>query len=285
MGVLACLLVGLLPGCSGGSGKADGGGSSSAAATITASTGGEVKLSGGFVLTVPAGALSAQSRVAVTSSEAPADLPLAASVGHVYDVDLGGASLRASATVIVPVQSSGLPAGAALTDVFLAPYDQATASWEPLASKVDASAGTVSVSVDHLSKLQAFAAKVEAAAAGFLDFYTKGLQAVGIRAAPPTCASPPPAGVTFTLVPKSTAGTGITVPAGNFVHLVLGCADSIAGDKVKVKIANNRSYAQLLVPDQGVQVSIDHVDNGSVSETLAKAVGGLKFQAAIPASL
>lgn len=275
--VVACVVVGLVPACSGGSGKANGGRSSSAAATITPSTGGAVKLGSGFVLEVPAGALSAQSRVAVTATIVPTDLPLAASEGPAYDVDLGGASLRAPATVTVPVQSSGLPPGAALADVFLARYNQASSSWEPLASKVDTSAGTVSASVDHFSKLQAFSAKVKAAATAFLDFYAKGLQAVGIRAAPPSCASPPPGGVTFSLVAKLTAngGPSTTVPAGNLVHLVLGCADSIAGDKVKVKIANNRSYAQILVYAQSVQVSVDHVDNGGVSETLAKAINGL----------
>jgi hypothetical protein len=274
--VFASLVVGLLPACSGGSAKPTISESSSAVVVINPSTGGTLKLGSGFVLEVPAGALSAQSRVAVTASDALADLPLAASVGPAYDVDLGGASLRNPATVTIPVQSSGLPAGAAPADVFLARYDQASASWEPLASKVDATAGTISASVDHFSKLQAFAAKVKAAAAAFLDLYTKGLQAVGIRAAPPTCASPPPAGVTFSLVPKSLAkAPSVTVPAANLVHLVLGCADAIAGDQVKVKVANNRSYAQLLVPGQGVQVSVDHVDNGSVSETLGKAIGAL----------
>lgn len=114
---------------------------------------------------------------------------------------------------------------------------------------------------------------MKAAAAPLLDLYTKGLQVVGVRTAPPTCTTPAPAGVTFTLVPKALANSGpTTIPAGNLVHLVLGCPESLSGDQVKVKIVNNRSYAQLLSPRQGLQLSIDRVDHGSVSDTLGAAI-------------
>lgn len=261
----------LLSGC-GGSDRS-GTKASSGSATITPSSGGAVKLSG-FVLDIPRGAMSTEARVSVGQSTKPVDLPLAASVGPAFDVDLGGATLRTPATVTVSIDRSALPAGTALADVVLARYDTSAATWEPLPSKADNKAGTVTATVDHFSGVQPFAPKAAAVAGAALDLYTKGLQFIGVRTAPPECAKPAPSGVSLTLAPK--ANVASTIPGGNFVHLVLGCPNSVSGDKVTIKVANNRSFAQVLAPQSGLQVSsIDHVDNGSVSETLSAALRDL----------
>ena len=127
--------------------------------SIAAANGGTVTVPGGLTLEVPPGGLSTDATARITPQGAPAVAPNPAypaeAVGPSYEIALG-ASLLAPAVISVPLASLHLPAGTAPESAFFAWFDTVTARWVPAGGTYDATAGTLSLQVDHLSLWQVF---------------------------------------------------------------------------------------------------------------------------------
>jgi hypothetical protein len=127
----------------------------SASAVVSGGSDITVSLPDGAALQVPAGAVTAGAHASVSRQLAPTDGASAAwpdrAVGPAYHFDLGGATPAAPVTLTVPFDASSLPANTTPADLVLAYHDEATGSWVPVPSSVDAAAGKVTAQVSHLS--------------------------------------------------------------------------------------------------------------------------------------
>ena len=154
-GALALVVSLLVSACGSSTSTTSSRSGSSASAVVAAGSGGTVSLPNGAALTVPAGAVTADTQASVTEQPEPADPPSSAwpdrAVGSAYHFDLGGAAIAQPVTLTLPFNAASLPQGATPDDLVLAYHDEATASWVPVPSSVDAAIGTVTAQVSHLS--------------------------------------------------------------------------------------------------------------------------------------
>lgn len=117
----------------------------SASAEITAADGGEVKL-GAAKLSIPGGALDADTTVTVASTKPSSDLPDASSVqGLVYDFGPTGTTFSKPVAMTLPLPSA--PGNG--KEAVISYLDEATNTWSDLTTTVEA--GSVTADIQHFS--------------------------------------------------------------------------------------------------------------------------------------
>lgn len=123
--------------------------------TIVAAEGGELSLSDGATLNVPAGALAADTEVGLknlgaSDSRVP-EYEYAYGVGSLYEVDLGAEALQQPVMLEIPFDPDSLPKDAEASQVFLAYFDEGTGEWRYAGGTVDLGRHVVRISTDHAS--------------------------------------------------------------------------------------------------------------------------------------
>jgi len=108
-------------------------------------------------LTIPVAGLSGPGIVSIAPASQPAPYPGLMPVSEPWAIDLGGATLRAPATLSLAFDPSRVPAGVPAGSVVVAWFDAASGVWAPASTSVDLAAGRVSATTDHLSIWQVFA--------------------------------------------------------------------------------------------------------------------------------
>lgn len=100
----------------------------------------------GPTVTVPAGSVDRAGVLVAQLVSDPPDPAEGTTAGPVWDLHLEGATLTGAIQVTIPFEPDDeeLVAG-------LSYWDEGAGAWSPVASEVDAAAGTVTASVDHLS--------------------------------------------------------------------------------------------------------------------------------------
>ena len=208
-------------------------GASSAPVTFTAAGGGTMALPGGGSVVLPPAALSSDAVghatvVAPASDQLSAQWP-ARPVGPGYRIEVGGGTFAHPATLVLPVASASLPAGATPADAFIAYQDESSGAWVPVAGTLDPSGRTLTVQTDHLSKWQVFAidpnywlAFLKKAATGNLSDFLQGVRAL--------------------TTPCIESGHGFAIDNTLANHMIEGCLSEASATSARVRIVNLRSF-------------------------------------------
>jgi hypothetical protein len=208
-------------------------GASSAPVTFTAAGGGTMALPGGGSVVLPPAALSSDTVghatvVAPASDQSSPQWP-ARPVGPGYRIEVGGGTFAHPATLVLPIDSASLPAGATPADAFIAYQDESSGAWVPVAGTLDPSGRTLTVQTDHLSSWQVFAidpnywlAFLKKAATGNISDFLQG-----VRALTTPCV-------------ESSRGFAIDNSLAN--HMIEGCLSEASATSAKVRIVNLRSF-------------------------------------------
>lgn len=233
---------------------------------VSASAGGMLTLDGA-AFEIAAGALPADTVVTVRSMTVDVPLPGASPIGGGFDVDLHGATMRAPATVRLPLPAK-LPADMQPSLAFVARLDERAGAWERLESRMED--GRIVASVDHFSKVRAFWYLPRSIADFLVDRYVTLLRVAGIRAKPPQCDASP-AGVSLAVVPTilTDAPGSPEMIEKELFDIVLACADGRDDEGVvAVKVVNNRPYSLLL--DLPFGSTSTPAARGSLDEDIAR---------------
>ncbi|MBN1947715.1 MAG: hypothetical protein JW797_18765 [Bradymonadales bacterium] len=119
--------------------------------TVTVgSEGGRVE-SGGAAIDIPAGALSSDVDISISSATEPATIDNVTTVGPTVEIGPPGTTFSVPAQVTLPVVSAAIPSGSTLDDVRVYTADQVDGTYGALTTTADSAAESVTASVDHLS--------------------------------------------------------------------------------------------------------------------------------------
>jgi len=243
--------------------SACGGGEPTAASKpIVATDGGTVALGNDVVLKIPAGALSEDTIVTVTSATkdkpAPGELEGAKAAGDAFSIDLGGADLSKPVTLEVAFDLGLLAEDSPAETVFLASYDEATNRWLAAPGQVDPKRNVIIVETDHLSWWNPFTWNWGAWIA-VLDKVLKGnivdfLEAVALL--PDDCPQ---------------AGQRVTVDSRNANNVVQGCVERDDSVRPDLRVVNPKSFFFEVKPVSG--------GGGYPAQTMLAPGDSLRFQA------
>ena len=219
-------------------------------APVDGRRGGSVEM-GGARLSIPPGAVSGSGHLtASTVGEPPVNGPASgfalADASSPVHFEVTGAKVTGELEITFRVGAVGLPQGLPSADtasaVWLAYYDPAAGQWQPVASRYDRAAGTVTAEVRHLSWWAPWTWDWQ----GFALRLRQSLSGLGTGRAP---------AVTCPGVPKVTvASEGMQDPP------LIGCAAKRGTDTLSVSITNNRGLSMVMsaVPPDATQDPPDY---------------------------
>jgi hypothetical protein len=128
---------------------------------IAAADGGTVSLNDETVLRIPAGALSDDATVTISTRADGDGVPSvpkgAKPIGRAARIDLGGPELQAPATLEVAIDPGSLPGDTPEELAFLAYFDEKAKQWVPVGGQVDRKRKMMVIETDHLSWWNSFA--------------------------------------------------------------------------------------------------------------------------------
>jgi len=128
---------------------------------VAAADGGTVSLNDETVLRIPAGALSDDATVTISTRADGDGVPSAPKgarpIGRAARIDLGGPELQAPATLEVAIDPGSLPGDTPEELAFLAYFDEKAKQWVPVGGQVDRKRKVMVTETDHLSWWNSFA--------------------------------------------------------------------------------------------------------------------------------
>lgn len=230
---------------------------------------------GGASVQIPPDAVRAGTTVSIAAGQpsgGPTDAWPADAVGLTWTIEAGDGALAKPVILTFPFDTAALPQGTVSADLILAYRDLATDAWSPVPATVDATAQTVTATVDHLSDWGLFTidwdywvAFIKQVASGNLGDFLNGVVTITDAC---TTESPTKSPV-FTLDNGATNG------------MVKGCITDSTKTSADIRMTNLRAF-RLQVFGSALGEA-----NGSLlasGESVAFSVGGNQAQPVVVAA-